>query len=67
MVFPLLKMVGIDFALDNLRVVSNLKFVSTLTEMAACNQVQSHVSANNQVCNRHIERVTVPKLLYLKL
>ena len=47
MVFPLLKKIGVDFALDNLRPVSNLKFVSKLTEMAACNQVHSHVSANN--------------------
>ena len=30
-----------------LRPVSNLKFVSKLTEMAACNQEHSHVSANN--------------------
>ena len=47
MVFPLLKKIGVDFALDNLRPVRNLKFVSKLTEMAACNQVHSHVSANN--------------------
>ena len=47
MVFPLLKKIGVDFALDNVRPVSNLKFVSKLTEMAACNQVHSHVSANN--------------------
>ena len=47
MVFPLLKKIGVDFALDNLRLVSNLKFVSKFTEMAACNQVHSHVSANN--------------------
>ena len=46
-VFALLKKTGVDFALDNLRQVSNLKFVSKLTEMAACNQVHSHVSANN--------------------
>ena len=41
------KKIGVDFALDNLRPVSNLKFVSKLTELAACNQVHSHVSANN--------------------
>ena len=46
-VFPLLKKIGVDFALDNLRPLSNLKFVSKLTEMAACNQIHSHVSANN--------------------
>ena len=46
MVFPLLKKIGVDFALDNLRPVSNLKFVSKLTEMAACNQV--HVSCISQ-------------------
>ena len=37
MVFPLLKKIGVDFALDNLRSVSNLSFVSKFTEMAACN------------------------------
>ena len=47
MIFPLLKKIGVDFALGNLRPVRNLKFVSMLTEMAACNQVHSHVSANN--------------------
>ena len=47
MVFPLLKKIGVDFALDNLRSVSNLKFVSKFTEMAACNQVHFHASANN--------------------
>ena len=47
MVFPLLKKIDVDFALDNLRPVSNLKFVSKLIEMAACNQVHSHVLVNN--------------------
>ena len=69
MVFPLLKKIGVDFALDNLRPVSNLKFVSKLTEIAAATKyiLMYQPTTSIQAYNRHTERVTVPKPLYLKL
>ena len=44
---PLLKKVGADFTFQNLRPVSNLPFISKLTEKAASNQTQCHMTVNN--------------------
>jgi hypothetical protein len=43
MVTPLLKKCGIDLLFKNLRPVSNLAYISKLTETAVANQVQSHM------------------------
>ena len=47
LVFPLLKKLGMDFIFENFRPVSNLPFVSKLTERAAFNQTHVHMSTNN--------------------
>ena len=47
LVFPLLKKLGMDFIFENFRPVSNLLFVSKLTERAAFNQTHVHMSTNN--------------------
>ncbi len=39
--------VGADFTFQNLRPVSNLPFISKLTEKAACNQTHCHMTVNN--------------------
>ena len=44
---PMLKKCGLDCKFNNLRPVSNLSFISKLTESAAANQLQSHMSANS--------------------
>ncbi len=44
---PLVKKVGADFTFQNLRPVSNLPFISKLTEKAASNQTHCHMTVNN--------------------
>ena len=43
---PLLKKAGLDPVFKNYRPVSNLQFISKLTESAAANQLQEHMSSN---------------------
>ncbi len=43
---PLLKKVGADFTFQNLRPVSNLPFISKLTEKVASNQTHCHMTVN---------------------
>ena len=45
LVHPLLKKCGLELNFKNLRPVSNLTFISKLTESAAAYQMQSHMSA----------------------
>ena len=45
--FPLLKETAADFNFKNLRPVSNLPFISKLTENAASNQTHYHMTVNN--------------------
>lgn len=47
LVFPLLKKLGVDFINKNLRPVSNLPFLSKLTEKAAFNKTHVHMTVNN--------------------
>ena len=47
LVFPLLKKPGLDVIFKNFRPVSNLSFVSKLTERAAFNQIHGHLVRNN--------------------
>ena len=47
LVHPLLKTSGLDLKFQNLRPVSNLPFISKLTESAAANQMQTHMSVNH--------------------
>ena len=43
---PLLKKCGLDIAFNNFRPVSNLPYVSKLSEMAAANQLIDHMTTN---------------------
>ena len=47
LVFPLLKKDGLEPILKNYRPVSNLQFISKLTESAAARQLQHHINMNN--------------------
>ena len=47
LVLPLLKKPGLDILFKNFRSVSNLPFVSRLTESAVYNQTHSHICRNN--------------------
>ena len=47
LVLPLLKKPGLDILFKNFRPVSNLPFVSKLTESAVYNQTHSHICMNN--------------------
>ena len=47
LVLPLLKKPGLDIIFKNFRPVSNLPFVSKLTEWAVYNQTHSHICMNN--------------------
>ena len=47
MVHPLLKKPGLDLLFKNFRPISNLQFVSKLTERVVANQIQSHMIKNN--------------------
>ena len=47
LVFPLLKETAADFTFKNLRPVSNLPFISKLTENAVSNQTHCHMTVNN--------------------
>ena len=47
LVLPLLKKPGLDILFKNFRPVSNLPFVSKLTESAVYNQTHSHICTNN--------------------
>ena len=47
LVLPLLKKPGLDILFKNFRPVSNLPFVSKLTESAVYNQTHSHICRNN--------------------
>ena len=47
MVHPLLKKPGLDLLLKNFRPISNLQFVSKLTECVVANQIWSHMIKNN--------------------
>lgn len=44
LVHPLIKKSKLDLKFQNLRPVSNLAFISKLTESAAANQMQTHMS-----------------------
>ena len=46
-VHPLLKKPGLDLLFKNLRPISNLQFVSKLTERVVANQIQRHMIKNN--------------------
>ena len=47
LVLPLLKKPGLDILIKKFRPVSNLPFVSRLTESAVYNQTHSHICRNN--------------------
>ena len=47
LVHPLLKKSGLDLKFQNLHPVSNLPFISKLTESAAANQMQTRMSVNH--------------------
>ena len=47
LVLPLLKKPGLDILFKNFRPVSNLPFVSKLTESAVYNQTHGHICMNN--------------------
>jgi hypothetical protein len=47
LIIPLLKKFGLDLAFGNFRPVSNLQFVSKLTEKAVFNQTHSYLVSNN--------------------
>ena len=47
MVHSLLKKPGLDLPFKNFRPISNLQFVSKLTERVVANQIQSHMIKNN--------------------
>ena len=47
LVLPLLKKPGLDILFKNFRPVSNLPFVSKLTESAVYNQTHSHICMSN--------------------
>ena len=44
---PLLKKCGLDIAFNNFRLVSNLPYVSKLSEKAAANQFIDHITNND--------------------
>ena len=44
---PLLKKCGLDIAFNNFRPVSNLPYVSKLSEKAAANQLIDHMTTND--------------------
>ena len=46
LVNPLLKKAGLDLLFENYRPVSNLQYVSKLTERAVSNQTHNHMIAN---------------------
>ena len=47
MVHPLLKKLGLDLLFKNFRPISNLQFVSKLTERVVANQIQCDMIKNN--------------------
>ena len=47
MVHPLLKKPGLDLLFKNFRPISNLQYVSKLTERVVANQIQSQMIKNN--------------------
>ena len=47
LVLPSLKRPGLDFAFKNFRPVSNLSYISKLSERAAAEQFMEHLIANN--------------------
>ena len=47
MVHPSLKKPGLDLLFKNFRPISNLQFVSKLTERVVANQIQCHMIKNN--------------------
>ncbi|PFX28594.1 hypothetical protein AWC38_SpisGene6672 [Stylophora pistillata] len=47
LVLPSLKKPGLDFSLKNFRPVSNLSYISKLSERAAAEQFMEHLTANN--------------------
>ena len=47
LVFPLLKKDGLEPIFKNYRPVSNLQFISKLTESAVAKQLQHHINMNN--------------------
>ena len=47
MVHPILKKPGLDLLFENFRPISNLQFVSKLTERVVANQIQSHMIKSN--------------------
>ena len=47
LVFPLLKKDGLEPIFKNYRPVSNLQFISKLTESAVAKQLQHHININN--------------------
>ena len=47
LVFPLLKKDGLEPIFKNYRPVSNLQFISKLTESAEAKQLQHHINMNN--------------------
>ena len=47
LVHPLLKKVGLDFHFKNYRPISNLQYVSKLTEKAVFNQTHTHMMVNS--------------------
>ena len=46
-VYPSLKKPGLDLLFKNFRVISNLQFVSELTECVVASQIQCHMITNN--------------------
>ena len=47
LVLPSLKKPGLDFAFKNFRPVSNLSYISKLSERAGAEQFMEHLTANN--------------------
>ena len=46
LITPLLKRLGLDLAFENVRPISNLQYVSKLTEKAVSDQMHSHMVTN---------------------
>ena len=64
-----LKKPSLDFALKNFRPVSNLSYVSKLSERAGVEQFMEHLTANIYIFsfNRRINSTTTRRRPYLKL
>ena len=69
LVLPSLKKPGLDFAFKNFRPVSNLSYISKLSERAGAERFMEHLTATIYILsfNRRINSSTVRRRPYLKL